>query len=78
VGVHHPKWDERPILLIVRKPGTEVIAQEILDYLSSRVAKWWLPDEILFVESLPHTATGKLLKTAIREQYRDYKLATAA
>jgi len=78
VGVYHPKWDERPLLLVVKKPGAEVTAQAILDHLTNNVAKWWLPDEILFVESLPHTATGKLLKTALREQYRDYKLATAA
>jgi fatty-acyl-CoA synthase len=78
VGVYHPKWDERPLLLVVRKPGAEVTAQAISEHLSRHVAKWWLPDEILFVESLPHTATGKLLKTAIREQYKDYKLATAA
>jgi fatty-acyl-CoA synthase len=55
-----------------------VTPQQILDHLEGHVAKWWLPDEILFVESLPHTATGKLLKTALREQYRDYKLASAA
>jgi acyl-CoA synthetase (AMP-forming)/AMP-acid ligase II len=78
VGVRHPKWDERPLLLVVRKEGAEVSAEAILDHLSRHVAKWWLPDEILFVDSLPHTATGKLLKTALREQYRDYKLATAA
>jgi fatty-acyl-CoA synthase len=74
VGVPHPKWDERPILLVVRKPGADVSAQQVSDHLSSCVAKWWLPDEILFVESLPHTATGKLLKTALRDQYRDYQL----
>ena len=51
---------------------------EIIAHLSGHVAKWWLPDEILFVDSLPHTATGKLLKTALREQYRDYQLASAA
>jgi acyl-CoA synthetase (AMP-forming)/AMP-acid ligase II len=78
VGVKHPKWDERPLLLVVRKAGSDVTEQQILDHLSGQVAKWWLPDEILFVESLPHTATGKLLKTALREQYRDYKLASAA
>jgi len=77
IGVHHPKWDERPILLVVRKPGSEVTAEEVQAHLGLHVAKWWLPDEILFVESLPHTATGKLLKIAIREQYRDYKLAVA-
>jgi fatty-acyl-CoA synthase len=78
VGVAHPKWDERPILLVVRKPGADVTASDILAHLTAHVARWWLPDEILFVESLPHTATGKLLKTALREEYRDYKLATAA
>jgi fatty-acyl-CoA synthase len=78
VGVKHPKWDERPILLVVRKAGSEVTPDEILAHLSGHVAKWWLPDEIVFVESLPHTATGKLLKTALREQYRDYRLASAA
>ncbi|HMJ93493.1 MAG TPA: long-chain fatty acid--CoA ligase [Allosphingosinicella sp.] len=78
VGVKHPKWDERPLLLVVRKEGSDVSAEAILDHLAAHVAKWWLPDEIVFVESLPHTATGKLLKTALREEYRDYKLASAA
>jgi fatty-acyl-CoA synthase len=78
VGVRHPKWDERPILLVVRKEGADVTPQAIVEHLSGHVAKWWLPDEILFVESLPHTATGKLLKTALREEYRDYKVASAA
>jgi fatty-acyl-CoA synthase len=77
IGVRHPKWDERPILLVVRKPGSSVSAEDIQAHLALHVAKWWLPDEVLFVESLPHTATGKLLKTAIREQYRDYQLAAA-
>jgi fatty-acyl-CoA synthase len=77
VGIAHPKWDERPLLLVVRKEGAAVTPEQILDHLSNHVAKWWLPDEILFVESLPHTATGKLLKTAIREQYKDHKLASA-
>ena len=77
VGVHHPKWDERPLLLVVKKEGAEVTPEQILDHLSHHVAKWWLPDEILFVDSLPHTATGKLLKTALREQYKDHKLKGA-
>ena len=75
IGIHHPKWDERPLLLVVRKPDSMVSAQDILSYLGERMAKWWLPDEILFVESLPHTGTGKLLKTALREQYRDHRFA---
>jgi fatty-acyl-CoA synthase len=78
VGIAHPKWDERPLLLVVKKEGATVTPEQILDHLSKHVAKWWLPDEILFVDSLPHTATGKLLKTAIREQYKDHKLAGAA
>jgi fatty-acyl-CoA synthase len=77
IGVKHPKWDERPLLLVVRKPGAEVSAQDIVAHLADHVAKWWLPDEILFVDSLPHTATGKLLKTELRAQYRDYALQSA-
>jgi fatty-acyl-CoA synthase len=77
IGISHPKWDERPLLLVVRKEGAEVSAEQILAHLSNHVAKWWLPDEILFVDGLPHTATGKLLKTALREQYRDYALQSA-
>jgi fatty-acyl-CoA synthase len=74
IGVPHPKWDERPLLLVVRKAGAVVTIESIQAYLATKVAKWWLPDAILFVESLPHTGTGKLLKTALREEYRDYKL----
>jgi acyl-CoA synthetase (AMP-forming)/AMP-acid ligase II len=77
VGVPHPKWDERPILLVVRKPDSAVTAQEVIAHLSEHVARWWLPDEVLFVDSLPHTATGKLLKTALREQYRGHLLKVA-
>ena len=76
VGVHHPKWDERPILLIVRKQGADVSADDVMTYLQDKVAKWWLPDEVKFVEELPHTATGKILKRALREEYRGYKLAS--
>lgn len=74
IGVHHPRWEERPVLLVVRKPGADVDAAAVLAHLSGHVAKWWLPDAVLFVESLPHTATGKLLKTAIREEYRGFRL----
>ncbi|QIG80351.1 long-chain fatty acid--CoA ligase [Stakelama tenebrarum] len=77
IGVHHPKWEERPILLVVRKPGSDVSAEDIRAYLARHVAKWWLPDEIHFVEDLPHTATGKLLKTELRAKYRDYSIAEA-
>lgn len=70
VGVPHPKWDERPLLLVVKKNGCECTKDEMLAFLGGKVAKWWLPDEVLFVESLPHTATGKLLKRQLREDYR--------
>ena len=78
IGIHHPKWDERPLLLVVRKPDADLGAADIQAHLADHVARWWLPDEILFVDNLPHTATGKLLKTALREQYRDHQLPTAA
>ncbi|MBL8534239.1 MAG: AMP-binding protein, partial [Betaproteobacteria bacterium] len=76
-GVAHPKWDERPLLVVVRRPGTEVTREELLKFFEGRVAKWWIPDDVVFVESLPHTATGKLSKTRLREDFRGYKLPTA-
>ncbi|CAN5376394.1 fatty-acid--CoA ligase [soil metagenome] len=77
IGIYHPKWDERPLLLVVKKPGSAVTPEDITAHLSAHVAKWWLPDEIVFVDELPHTATGKLLKTALRAQFKNYKLAAA-
>ncbi len=75
IGVQHPKWDERPILLVVRKPDAEVTAEGVTAHLAQKVAKWWLPDEVLFVDDLPHTGTGKILKAELRKQYRDYRLS---
>ncbi len=77
IGMPHPKWDERPLLLVIKKPGAEVSKQDVLTHLTDHVAKWWLPDEILFVDTLPHTATGKLLKTELREQYKKFAFADA-
>ncbi|KAF1697677.1 3-(methylthio)propionyl-CoA ligase [Pseudoxanthomonas koreensis] len=77
IGIAHPKWQERPLLLLVVKPGQVLERESVLHYLDGRVAKWWLPDDVLFVRELPHTATGKLLKTALREQFRDYRFADA-
>ena len=77
IGVSHPKWQERPLLIVVKREGQETTKESILDYLATRIAKWWLPDDVVFVDQLPHTATGKLLKTKLREQYRDYQLPTA-
>ena len=78
IGVPHPKWDERPILVCVAKQGAEVSAAEVLAHLSDKVAKWWLPDAIEFVDEIPHTGTGKISKKDLREQFRDYRLEDAA
>ena len=75
IGIPHPKWDERPLLLIVRDDGSRVCETQIREALSREVAKWWLPDAIEFVEELPHTATGKLSKKDLRDKYRDYRFA---
>ena len=77
IGLPHPKWDERPLLLVRPRDGATVTKQGVLDYLAPRIAKWWTPDEVLVVDDLPHTATGKLLKTELRARYKDYKLPTA-
>ena len=77
VGVRHPKWDERPLLIIVLKEGQSATKEEILGYLGDKIAKWWMPDDVVFVSSIPHTATGKILKTALREQFKDHVLPTA-
>ncbi len=74
VGVAHLKWDERPLLLIVSKQGTECTKEAIIAYLADKVAKWWIPDDVVFVDSLPHTATGKLLKTEVRAKYERHYL----
>lgn len=78
IGVPHPKWDERPLLIVVRKPGEAVGKDEILGFLKDKVAKWWLPDDVVFVDEIPHTATGKISKLELRRQFKDYKLPTAA
>lgn len=75
IGIYHPKWDERPILVVVKKPGVEVTADEIKAHLGGIVAKWWLPDAVEFVAEIPHGATGKISKKDLRDQFRDYKLA---
>lgn len=77
IGVAHPKWDERPLLIVKRKEGAQVTREEMLKFFDGRVAKWWIPDDVVFVEQLPHTATGKLLKTKLREDFKDHKLPTA-
>ena len=72
IGVKHSKWGERPLLIAVPRKGQAILKEEILAYMRGKVADWWLPDEAVFVTEIPHTATGKILKTALREQYRDF------
>ena len=75
IGVAHPKWDERPIVVVVKKPGAELTREELLAFYGGKtVAKWQVPDDVVFVEAIPLGATGKILKTRLREQLRDYKL----
>ena len=78
VGVAHPKWDERPLLVVVRKEGSDVGRDELLAFYEGKIAKWWMPDDVTFVDELPHTATGKLLKMELRDRFAGYELPTVA
>jgi len=78
IGVKHSKWGERPLLIAVPKKGQAILKEEILTFMRGKVADWWLPDDVVFVTEIPHTATGKILKTALREQYRDVLLPATA
>jgi len=74
IGIAHPKWDERPLLVVVRKPGKEPTKEQILGFMDGKIAKWWMPDDVVFVPEIPHTATGKIQKTTLREHFKGYKL----
>lgn len=76
IAVAHPKWDERPLLVVVRKPGAELTKEELLAFYEGRIAKWQIPDDIAFVDEIPHTATGKMQKLKLREMFRDHRLPT--
>jgi len=78
IGVRHPKWDERPLLVVVLKAGQKASKEELLAFLDGKIAKWWMPDDVAFVAEIPHTATGKIQKTALRVQFKDYTLPSAA
>jgi fatty-acyl-CoA synthase len=78
IGVQHPKWDERPLLVIVLKKGETASKEELLRFLEGKVAKWWIPDDVVFVSEIPHTATGKIQKTVLRERFRNHVLPSAA
>jgi fatty-acyl-CoA synthase len=74
IGVRHPKWDERPIVVIVKKAGQDVSKADLIKFYEGKIAKWWMPDDVVFVDELPHTATGKLSKLTLRQRMKDYKL----
>jgi fatty-acyl-CoA synthase len=78
IGVRHPKWDERPLLIIVLKKDQDVGKDDILGFMRGKVANWWMPDDVVFVDEIPHTATGKIQKMALRERYKDFVLPSAA
>jgi acyl-CoA synthetase (AMP-forming)/AMP-acid ligase II len=74
IGIPHPKWDERPLLIIVKKPNADVTKEQILAHLDGKIAKWWMPDDVTFADDIPHTATGKISKLQLRAAYKDYSL----
>ena len=73
IGIAHPKWDERPLLICIANEGKNPTKEDVLGYLDGKIAKWWTPDDVIFVNEIPHTATGKIQKLALREQFKDYK-----
>ena len=77
IGMHHPKWDERPLLIIVPAKGRTPEREEVLGFLSDKIAKWWIPDDVQLVDEIPHTAAGKINKLGLRKQFEDYKLPSA-
>jgi fatty-acyl-CoA synthase len=77
IGVKHPKWDERPLLVVVLKKDQSASRDDILRFMQDKIANWWMPDEVIFVDEIPHTATGKIQKTVLRERFRDYVLPNA-
>jgi acyl-CoA synthetase (AMP-forming)/AMP-acid ligase II len=77
IAAPHPKWDERPLLVVVPKPGVAVTRKELIEFYDGRIARWWTPDDVVFVDAIPLGATGKMQKNKLREQFRDYKLPTA-
>jgi len=76
IGIAHPKWDERPLLVVVLKKGETATKEEVLGFMQGKIAKWWMPDDVAFVDEIPHTATGKIQKTVLRKRFEDYKLPT--
>jgi 3-(methylthio)propionyl---CoA ligase len=78
IGIHHPKWDERPLLIIHLKPEQTATPKEILQFMDGKIAKWWLPNDVVFVDAIPHTSTGKIQKTALRDHFKTYSFPSSA
>ena len=78
IGLPHPKWDERPLLIVCAKDWAALTKADVLAHLDGKIAKWWMPDDVAFVDEIPHTATGKIQKTTLREQFKDYELPTVS
>jgi fatty-acyl-CoA synthase len=76
IGIRHPKWDERPLLVVVLKKDQSATKDELLGFMEGKIAKWWMPDDVAFVDEIPHTATGKIQKTALREKFKNHVLPT--
>jgi len=74
IAVPHAKWDERPLLVVVKKPGVEVDREQLLAFFAGKLAKWQIPDDVVFVESIPLGATGKMQKSVLRERFKDHRL----
>ncbi len=77
IAAKHPKWDERPLLVVMKKPGAELTKEELLAFFEGKIAKWWTPDDVVFVDAIPLGATGKMQKNKLRDQFKDYTLPTA-
>jgi fatty-acyl-CoA synthase len=77
IGVYHPKWDERPLLIVQLKQDQTATREDILKYMEGKIVKWWMPDDVVFVDGIPHTATGKILKTALRDQFKAHSFPIA-
>ena len=77
IGMKHPKWDERPVVVVVRKPGADLVREELLAFFEGKTAKWQIPDDVIFIDAIPLGATGKMQKVKLRETLKDYQLPTA-
>jgi acyl-CoA synthetase (AMP-forming)/AMP-acid ligase II len=77
IAAKHPKWDERPLLVVVLKPGAELTREQLLQFYEGKIAKWWTPDDVVFADAIPLGATGKVQKNKLRELYVDHQLPTA-